>query len=79
MDEVKIVAWVLAVFAVLASLSKFFTFVAAKTKNATDDKLANVFAKVLDGLAKVIDAVTANDKPTPSNIAKESEKSEAGK
>ncbi len=63
MENLTIIAWVMAVFALLTSVSKFLTFVAAKTKNTKDDTYIGYFSKALEGLAKLIDYLTANTRP----------------
>lgn len=59
MDKVTIIAWVLATFGLLQAISAFLSFVAEKTKNTTDNKIANYFAKALEVGKKLIDFFTA--------------------
>jgi hypothetical protein len=58
----EIVAWVLATFAFLKGASTFFTFVANKTKNTWDNKVANGFAWFMSACGKIIDQFIGNSR-----------------
>ena len=59
----EILAWVGASLALLKALSAFFTFVAKKTANTWDNKVATAFAKLILFLSWLIDAISGNSKP----------------
>lgn len=61
-QTIQTVGWVLATFGFLKATSTFLSFVAAKTKSTTDDKIAHGLAKGLEFGAGLIDFFTANGK-----------------
>ena len=60
---VETILWVLAVLGVLKSISTFLDFLASRTKNTTDDKIAKGFNSVLKIGSWFVDLITANTKP----------------
>jgi len=59
-----IIGWTLAVFALLNGLSMGLAKIAAMTTNTTDDMIQGKLAKLLAFCQKVIDFVTANQRPS---------------
>ena len=60
---IEILGWVMATLALLTTISKFLAFVAVKTANTYDNKVADILSKVLGLAGKLIDTFTANERP----------------
>ena len=58
-----LLAWVFASLALLTAISKFLAFVASKTANTVDDKIALWFGKICGWIGKLLDIATANERP----------------
>ena len=63
MENVSIIAWVLATFALLKSVSTFLNFLSKKTANKSDDAIAGYLSTGLGYGSKLLDLVTANTRP----------------
>lgn len=57
---VDMIAWILAVFALMSAVSSFLSFVAKKTETKTDDKLAYYFGKLCGFLGWLVDKLSNN-------------------
>lgn len=58
----ELIAWVLATLAVLKGASTFLNFVAEKTKNTWDNKVAKGFAWFIGVAGKLIDQLIGNSR-----------------
>ncbi len=59
-DNLKIVAWVMASFGILKAASTFLTFVAEHTKNSWDNKVAQGLGWFMGLAGKLIDQLIGN-------------------
>lgn len=58
----KVLPIIILVNGCLAGLAIILNAVAKYTKSDADDKAASIFAKVLGGLQKIVDMISANPK-----------------